>query len=62
MGTLYPLTNKTISMYNEFISQDGRVILDESGKFVRWNNPTTPPYVLRDGYFFQDTREEYPYE
>ena len=62
MGTLYPLTNKTISMYNEFISQDGRVILDESGKFVRWNNSTTPPYVERDGYIFQDTREEYPYE
>jgi len=62
MGTLYPLTNKTISMYNEFISQDGRVILDESGKFVRWNNSTTPPYVERDGYFFHDIRKEYPYE
>jgi len=50
-------------MYKEFISLDGHVILDESGKFLRKRTSTIPPYVQREGYFFHDTRGgEYPYE
>ena len=49
-------------MYKEFISQDGQVILDEWGKFRRWNNSSVPPHIERDGYFFQDTSEDYQYE
>ena len=50
-------------MYKEFISQDGKVVLDECGKFLRWNTSSIPPHIEREGYFFHDTRdEEYPYE
>ena len=48
-------------MYKEFVSQDGQVILDEWGKYIRWNNSSVPSQIERDGYFFQDIREEYPY-
>ena len=49
-------------MYNEFISIDGQVILDEWGKFRRWNTSSVPPQIEREGYFLQDTSEDYQYE
>ena len=48
-------------MYKEFISQDGKVVLDEFGKFLRWNTSSIPPHIEREGYFFHNL-EEYPYE